>query len=241
MHTGKIIKIVQQTPNTRRFFLKVLGDEPFEFKAGQFITMDLPIHESRRKRLRSYSIANRPGEDNVLEFTITHMGGSGTEYLFNVAKEGSLIEFNGPGGVFTLPEEVNTDLVFICTGTGVAPFRSMIFDLLEHKKPHKNIHLIFGTRYASGILYRHEFEQLEKEYLHFKYSVALSQEENLPGVSFEVRQGYVHEIYRKHYKGNYKNKKFYLCGWANMVDEAADVLKSEIGCEAGQVIYELYG
>lgn len=241
MQKGEIIKIEQQGPNTRRFWMKVLGEEVFEFRAGQFITMDLPIHERRRKRLRSYSIANQPGKDNILEFTITHMDGLGTNYLFNEVGVGSEIEFKGPGGVFTLPAEVKDDLVFICTGTGVAPFRSMIFDLLENKKTHQNIHVIFGTRYASGMLYRQEFEKLQKEYPQFNYSVALSREEYMPDANFEVQKGYVHEIYRKHYSGNVAGKKFYLCGWANMVDQASAILKEEMKCEDAQVVYELYG
>lgn len=241
MPTGKIIKILQQTPTTRQFFMKVEGEEKFSFRAGQFITMDLPIHERRRKRLRSYSIANQPGDDNILEFTITHMGGAGTDYLFNETKENTIIEFRGPGGVFYLPEKVESDLVFICTGTGVAPFRSMILDLLEQNKPHGDIHLIFGTRYASGILYKDEFVELMDRYPEFKYSVALSREENLPEVPFEIQKGYVHDIYRKHYNGNIANRKFYLCGWTNMVDQASDILKSEMGCAESQIIYELYG
>ncbi len=241
MPTAKIIKIVQQSPATRQYFMKVEGSEPFTFRAGQFITMDLPIHERRRKRLRSYSIANPPGEDNILEFTITHMGGAGTDYLFDEAKEGTVVSFKGPGGVFYLPENIESDLVFICTGTGVAPFRSMILDLLHKKKPHKGIHLIFGTRYASGILYRGEFEALEQEFPEFKYSVALSREEHLPNVPFEIHQGYVHNVYRQYYNGKVSNKKFYLCGWTNMVDEASEILKTEMDCEDSQVIYELYG
>jgi CDP-4-dehydro-6-deoxyglucose reductase len=241
MQKGEIIKIEQQGPNTRRFWLKVLGEEVFEFRAGQFITMDLPIHERRRKRLRSYSIANQPGKDNVLEFTITHMDGLGTNYLFNEVKVGTEIEFKGPGGVFTLPSEVKNDLVFICTGTGVAPFRSMILDLLENKKKHQKIHVIFGTRHASGMLYSNEFEKLQQENTQFKYSVALSREEELPDVSFEVQKGYVHEVYRKHFQGRVEGKKFYLCGWTNMVDQASAILKDEMNCEDSQVIYELYG
>lgn len=241
MPTGEIIRIQQQTPSTRQFFLKVEGEEKFSFRAGQFITMDLPIHERRRKRLRSYSIANQPGEDNILEFTITHMGGDGTNYLFEEVAEGTQISFKGPGGVFFLPENITYDLVFICTGTGVAPFRSMILDLLEKNKTHQNIHLIFGTRYASGILYQDEFEALQKDYPEFRYSVALSREETLPEVPFEISKGYVHEIYRQHYKDNTNNTRFYLCGWTNMVDQASEILKTELGCDDSQVVYELYG
>lgn len=241
-YTGEIIKIEQQSPNTRAFWLKVQSDDIFDFRAGQFITMDLPIHEKRRLRLRSYSIANIANANNILELTITQAGGAGTDYLFKKIEIGSTIDFKGPNGVFTLPKEVKSDLVFVCTGTGVAPFRSMILDVLHNKKPHQNIHLIFGTRFTSGILYQKEFEQLQADFPEFNYSVALSREENLPGnTPFEVQKGYVHDIYKKHYKNKTTNKKFYLCGWQNMVDQAVDILKTDLGCEDRQVIFELYG
>ena len=240
-YTGKIIKIEQQSPNTRQFWLKVASDNLFDFKAGQFITMDLPIHEKRRLRLRAYSIANTVNTDNILELTITQAGGAGTDYLFEKTKVGTTIDFKGPNGVFTLPKEIKTDLVFICTGTGVAPFRSMILDILHNNKPHQNLHLIFGTRFASGILYQKEFEQLKVDFPEFNYSVALSREENLPNSSFEIQKGYVHNIYKEQYKNKTTNTKFYLCGWQNMVDEAVDILKTDLTCEDGQIIFELYG
>ena len=57
-YDSEIINIKEQSPTTRLFTLKVQGDEPINFKAGQFVTMDLPISEKRLKRWRSYSIAN---------------------------------------------------------------------------------------------------------------------------------------------------------------------------------------
>ncbi|NJL76697.1 MAG: hypothetical protein HC892_18430, partial [Saprospiraceae bacterium] len=118
-------------------------EEIVSFKAGQFVTMDLPIHEKRLKRLRSYSIASAPSNDNILEFCIVQLeGGMATNYFFNEVNVGTSILFKPPSGVFILPEPITKDLVFICTGTGVAPFRSMLFDIFNHKKPHQKLHLI---------------------------------------------------------------------------------------------------
>ena len=61
------------------------------------------------------------------------------------AKDGDELEIKGPLGKFTLPEEINSDL-FICTGTGLAPFRSILQSIPIHNITHKNIYLIFGTR-----------------------------------------------------------------------------------------------
>src|ERR1700749_868866 len=124
--TGKVIAIKEETPGTRRFWIQVPELERFDFLPGQFVTLDLPIHEKPNKRWRSYSIASWPDGSNIIELVIVLLeGGLGTNYLFNHVSVGSELTLRGPQGVFTMPETIDRDLFFICTGTGIAPFRSM--------------------------------------------------------------------------------------------------------------------
>ena len=58
--TGRIIRIENETDNTRRFWIEIPELESFDFTPGQFVTLDLPIHEKPNKRVRSYSIASWP-------------------------------------------------------------------------------------------------------------------------------------------------------------------------------------
>jgi CDP-4-dehydro-6-deoxyglucose reductase len=243
-YDSKVIKIEDQTPNTKRFWVEIETNEPFDFKAGQFVTMDLPIHEKRLKRWRSYSIANAPDGGKVLEFCIVYLeGGAGTHYFFNEVEIGTPIRFKGPSGTFCLPDDIEKDLVLICTGTGVAPFRSMLWDIYHNEKKRRNIHLIFGTRHANGILYQDEFEDLADKMPEFKYSVALSREENLNSsdYSFETTKGYVHKLYQETYRENRADVDFYICGWSNMIDDAVENLILKSGYDKSQVHYELYG
>ena len=239
-YESRIIKIEAASPTVRRFWLEIEepNEPPFAFRAGQFVTFDLPISERRQKRWRSYSIANAPENDGrVLEFCVVKMeGGAGSTFLFEGIEIGSKIKFRGPDGAFFLPETIETDLVFIATGTGVAPFRSMIFDLKNTTQPHKNLHLIFGTRTADGILYRSEFEKLAAEDPRFRFDVALSRDPNWAGT-----QGHVHQIYLENYATARPDVHFYLCGWSNMIDEAVANLLVRLGYERGQIHYELYG
>lgn len=236
-YDSKVVRIIDESPTTKRFWVEVPGEEVIIFDAGQFVTMDLPISDKRTKRWRSYSIANAPNGSNVLEFCIVLLeGGLATTYLFNEIEVGSTIRFKGPSGGFVLKEPVERDLVLICTGTGVAPFRSMVLDIYNQKKAHQNIHLIFGTRDESGILYRDEFDLLVKEMPGFSYSVALSRSEEWEGY-----KGYVHQVYEDLYKEVNPNRHFYLCGWSNMIDEAVEKLILEMGYDKGQIHYELYG
>src|SRR5687767_13429042 len=154
---GKVIKIAEETPSTRRYWIQVPELENFNFKPGQFVTLDLPIHEKPNKRWRSYSIASWPDGSNVFELLIVLLeGGAGTTYLFNEIKEGSELIYRGAQGVFTLPQVIDKDMFFVCTGTGIAPFRSMASHIQLHNIPHKNIYLIFGCRTQKDLLYHEE-------------------------------------------------------------------------------------
>ncbi len=236
-YDSKVIKIEDQSPTTKRFWVEVPEEEILDFKAGQFVTMDLPISDKRNKRWRSYSIANAPDGTNVLEFCIVLLeGGAGTTYLFNDLEVGGTIRFKGPSGTFVLPETIDSDLVFICTGTGVAPFRGMLWDIYNQKKSHQKLHLIFGTRHKEGLLYKDELDELTNKLEGFSYSVALSREEDWDGY-----KGYVHQIYMKDYKDIRPDVHFYLCGWTNMIDEAVANLIVEMGYDKSQIHYELYG
>src|SRR5262245_24997158 len=73
--TGRIIRIADETDATRRFWIQLTETDNFDFKPGQFVTLDLPIHEQRNKRWRSYSIASWPDGSNVIELVIVLLEG----------------------------------------------------------------------------------------------------------------------------------------------------------------------
>lgn len=235
--TGKVIKIEQQTYNTRRFFIQVPELEKFDFKPGQFVTLDLPIHEKPNKRWRSYSIASWPDGTNVFELCIVLLdGGAGTNYLFNEVKEGSELTLRGPVGVFTLHDEhFEKDLFLICTGTGIAPFRSMANYIKLHNISHKNIYIVFGCRTKADLLYFDELKALSEGMSTLHYIPTLSRE------NWEGAHGYVHAVYENIIKANNNPPaNFMLCGWKAMIDEAK-IRIQELGYDRKSIHQELYG
>lgn len=236
--TGKVIRIEDATPFTRRFWIEVPELEVFDFKPGQFVTLDLPIHEKKNKRWRSYSIASWPDGSNVFELIIVQLpGGIGTAYLFDEVKVDSELLFRGAQGVFTLPETIEKDLFFICTGTGIAPFRSMVQYIYQNNIPHKNLYLIFGCRMKSDFLYADELLELQEKLPSFKYLPTCSRE---TGDDPALRKGYVHAIYEEIINSLKPEANFYLCGWKNMVDEAKQKIIA-LGYDKKDIHLELYG
>jgi CDP-4-dehydro-6-deoxyglucose reductase len=149
---------------------------------------------------------------------------------------GSTVPLRGPLGVFSLPDELNQDVCFVCTGTGIAPFRSMLMDIHRHQRPHQNLYLIFGTRIRQDILYWEEMKRLAGGLPRFQYIVALSRETS---PEWTGRKGYVHAVYEELFADK-RPAHFFLCGWRNMIDEARQRITA-LGYDRKNVHVELYG
>lgn len=240
--TGTVIDIIQESWNTRRFFIRLDNIHRFDFIAGQFVTLDLPIGERPAQRWRSYSISGNPDGSNVFELLIALLeDGAGTNWLFNKAEVGTQLTLRGPHGYFILPEKLDTDLFLICTGAGLAPFRSMIQDIRFNGKPHKHIYLIYGCRTQKDLLYYDELKLLNAEMKGFSYIPTLSREQ------WQGRTGYVHAVYEEICKMNIGSNDasvypalFLLCGWKFMINDAYKRL-SEMGYDKKSIRFELYG
>ncbi len=248
--TGKITNIVDETPTTKRFYFEIPSLTSFDFEPGQFVTLDLPIHELKNKRWRSYSIASAPSGDNTFELVIVLLeGGAGTSWLWQYAEVGLEIPLRGPQGKFTLPEIIDKDIYLVCTGTGIAPFRSMVQHIHNKGIDYKNIYLIFGCRKFFDTLYGPELRQLQNEMEGFRYIPTYSREP--ADNDLAQRTGYVHPVYMELIAQ--KNREyaqaggegpvpalFYLCGWKNMIDEARLKLQG-LGYDKKSIHFELYG
>ncbi len=230
-------RIEDVTERHKRFWLTIEGIKNFEFTPGQFITLELPIDEEKRpKRWRHYSIASPPN-GNTIELIIVRVpGGKGTTYLFDVAKVGDKVPLRGPLGKFTLPEDISSvDICLIATGTGIAPFRSMLWHIHNKNIPHKNLFLIQGARNLKELLYYEEFLDLEKRLKNFRYIPVLSRE---TPPNWHSYKGYVHQVYKEMFKPR-EDILFYLCGLRNMIDEARDNL-TQMGFNKKQIKFEAF-
>lgn len=232
-YEAEIINIIDETDTVKRFFIKFPDDLKFSFKAGQFIMINLPIDHKYKNR--SYSIASAPNDENWFELCIVlNPPGVGTPYMWENYKIGDKVMVSKVLGKFGLPEEIDRDICFICTGTGIAPLRSMLLDVLDKNIPHKNIYMIFGTRYEKDILYYREMKFLEALYGDFfKFIPVLSRETNWQG-----EKGYVHQVYQKLFEDK-RPCYFYLCGWKDMLNEARLNLE-QIGFDKKFIKFESY-
>jgi len=227
---SKVIEIKQLSPTVRQFKMTYAFSD--SFVPGQFVMLNLPIQAEFTNR--SYSIASAPNSEGWIELCIVQKpDGPGTQYLFDHVKVGSLLEVSEPQGKFLLVDD-EASLCFICTGTGVAPFRSMVQGLIQtYGQLPQPLTLIFGNRFENDILYREEWEALELLDEKFSFIPVLSRDENWHGA-----KGYVHAQYLPLAESN-SDVHFYLCGWTSMVREAKNKLKT-LGFSRKQLKFELY-
>jgi len=165
--------------------LALPANERLAFKAGQFIEFIL-----RDRSRRAFSIANSPSNDETIELHLRHVeGGVFTEHVFNEMKEKAILRFEGPFGSFQISDSSNRPLILIAGGTGFAPIKAMVEQLIEESDT-RPIELYWGAR-AKADLYRNDLpEKWAFQHEHINYTPVLSE----PNESddWQGRTGFVH-------------------------------------------------
>lgn len=184
----------------------------FDFQPGQFLSI---CAEKEGKSIsRPYSIASPPEQKEYLELAIKVVeGGFMSNYLHKVPP-GTKLKAVGPLGSFVLHEPPGHDIVFVATGTGVAPFVSMAGHVFAMEYD-VDIHLVFGARYIHDLIYMDTFERWQREHPNFHLYTTLSRPENS---GWKGRAGYVQKIIEKEIKDP-ESKDVYICGLHNMVED----------------------
>jgi CDP-4-dehydro-6-deoxyglucose reductase len=232
MH-AKLIEWTELAPGVRNFVFEAVFEAmdaaKFEFIPGQFVSFSDTVNG--KVITRAYSIASAPSDGNRFELCLNIVDdGAFTPHLFSLAP-GAVIQMPPPLGTFTLPTP-RRDALLIATGTGVAPFRSMLKTYLAAGSPAYT--LLFGVRYESHLLYRTEFEEMARSHAHFSFWPTLTQ----PGPEWTGRSGRV-QAHLEEALGGRRDVDVMLCGLKPMVDDMRRILK-ETGFDRKQIRYEKY-
>ncbi|HKU45912.1 MAG TPA: CDP-6-deoxy-delta-3,4-glucoseen reductase [Burkholderiales bacterium] len=192
--------------------LKLPANERLQFLAGQYI--DFLLKNGER---RSFSMANAPHADELLELHIRQVaGGHFTEHVFGKMKERDILRLEGPLGSFFLREDSAKPIVFVASGTGFAPIKS-ILETAFYKKVERPMVLYWGARRPKDLYLNALAEKWAREQPNFRYVPVIS--EARPEDQWSGRGGFVHRAVMEDLP-DLSGHQVYACGVPIMVDSA---------------------
>src|SRR3984957_11498407 len=232
--TARLARSVALSEPTKHLEFEVPGQPHFGFVAGQWLSFKAN-KPGGEEITRAYSIASPPAEDNRFALCLNRVQDGFMSNLLCDMKEGKEIRCQGPFGDFILRPPLR-DTIFIATGTGIAPFRSILEWLLADPARHqdKQFWLLFGNRTEKDIYYHQEFLTLAARHANFHYMPTVSR----AGPEWQGRRGYVQEHLPGIVQGR-ENMHAYVCGLDKMIKANRELLKS-LGWDRKSILYEKY-
>ncbi|MES2825473.1 MAG: 2Fe-2S iron-sulfur cluster-binding protein [Pseudomonadota bacterium] len=217
----KIDSLIKLAPDVLQLFLRLPPKNNFVYLAGQYI--DVIAKNGVR---RSYSIANALPVNSVgenqnaphkVELHVREVSdGAMSHYWFNEAKANDLLRLEGPLGTFCFHEKAQQNIIFLATGTGIAPIKSMLeyLDTSQTQTHSKNIYVYWGGRTPNDIYWQPIFANLN---VHFHPILSQANEH------WEGRRGYVqHALLADNI--DISDSVVYACGSDKMIHAAKDLL-----------------
>ncbi len=217
---GTVKEVIRRTYNVVSVRIDV-GSRPV-FKAGQFLCATFKGEDECKRWL---SISNSPTEEGYLEFT-KKLTQSDFSRKLEALKPGDKISVRYPFGKFTLEDNLKslqTRIAYLSGGIGITPIRSMC-KYAADKKLGTEIILIYANRTINDIVFREDFETMQRQYNKLKVVHVLCEE--APGFTCAV--GKINTEIIKKTIPDYDIRKFYLCGPPPMVESMKKMLTDEL-------------
>ncbi len=236
-----IEKIADVTYDIKEITIKLKDGNDFTFAAGQYVQIEIPPYEKINDfTQRAYSISSAPGIRDRLELLIRLVpGGILTSYVFKYMKEGMEFDIIGPMGDFVLHENSS---VMICGagGSGMAPLKSIIEEMIDKNSINREIWYFFGARSAADQFYLEKFRSYEKILPNFHYIPVIAEPGDAGKWNGEI--GLITDAMDKFLKNKIdKNsvKEGYLCGSPGMIDACIKVMKNN-GIKEENIYYDKF-
>jgi CDP-4-dehydro-6-deoxyglucose reductase len=192
--------------------LTLPANERLQFLAGQYL--EIILRDGKR---RAYSLANAPEEDTQIELHVRSMpGGTFTDYVFNRMKEKDILRFEGPLGTFFLREDSDKPIIFVASGTGFAPVKSILLHAFRTGVQRQMV-LYWGGRRPNDIYMAALCQQWQAEHANFSFIPVVS--EALPEDQWQGRTGFVHRAAMADFP-DMSGYQVYACGAPIVVESA---------------------
>ncbi len=155
----RITNIVSLTEQEKLFQLRILDPDErniFRFRPGQFLMLQVPGYGEV-----PISISSSTSNNEQIELCI-RKAGHVTNALF-YAREGAHVAVRGPfGSSFPMEEMMDRNVILVAGGLGIAPLRAPLFWINDHRDRYRQVHMLYGTKEPSQMLFTYQFEEWRK-------------------------------------------------------------------------------
>ncbi|RKS89756.1 CDP-4-dehydro-6-deoxyglucose reductase [Flavobacterium limicola] len=207
---SKINKITKISADVIELELRTPPQSTFNYLPGQYVNF---IKDDYK---RSYSVANYNKSSNLVFFIKKYPGGVFSNYLFNEAKINDLLRIEGPIGTFFLRNTDKKNIIFLATGTGIAPVKAILEQMNDDNTGlmTKKIFLFFGGRFSEDLFWKPQFSNINVNFI----PVLSKNTEDWDGST-----GYVQDILLSK-SINLSDSVVYACGSENMINDSNKML-----------------
>src|SRR5262245_2492621 len=158
---ARVSRVRDLTHDVRELDLDLVSPREIAFVAGQFVSFEIRIPGAALPITRPYSIASPPRQSRRVTLLFNRVpGGPGSGFLYGL-RPGDEVQFRGVAGMFQLEDVPGRDILFVATGTGIAPIRSMLLDLFD-RNDCRAVTLFWGVRSERDLYYQDELEALAR-------------------------------------------------------------------------------
>ncbi len=220
----ELVEVEDMTYDIKRLRMKLPEGMTIDFKAGQFVQFyTKPYGKQKEEVFRAYSISSKASEKDHIELLIRLVpNGIATTYVHTALKVGDQVRLSGPYGDFYLRGNCE-ELIMIAGGSGLAPIRSLVYDVIAKGLPHK-MRFVVGANTMRDLYYMDEVAQIEKDYPQFKFIPCLARPE--PSDNWQGVTGFVTVALQEQVDSG-EGKEAYLCGSPGMLDACIKILKEK--------------
>ena len=204
---------------------------PFTYRAGQYVSIEAPRYQPRV--WRTYSIANAPNEDGILEFHVRSLGAgwvSGT--LVRRIKPGDLLRLAAPMGSMTLDRNSTRDVLCVAGGVGLAPIKALVEELAGYNRT-RWVHVFYGARSAEDLYALDGLYELAAAHPWLMIIPCCTDEPDFPG-----EQGTVADVVARY--GPWTSHDCLVSGSSAMVRSTLRTL-AEQHVPVGNIRYDTFG
>lgn len=232
----QVAEIIEDTPSTKTLRLVAVDGQPLPpFQAGQYINLFVEIDGVRTAR--PYAMSSSPLQRMHYDLTVKRaQGGFVSNYLLDRVSVGQRLSSSGPMGTFHHnPLFHGDDLVFLAGGSGSAPARSILLNILERGLPQR-FHMIYVNSHVDDVIYADELRELAAQHENFTLSEVISR----PPAGYSGRSGRLNRAMLQELLGDIGDKMFYICGPTPFNDSCVALL-GELGVARRRIRVEANG